>query len=91
VRNTVFVNGRFQFGEVVHRGLLYHVYLVFVLIGAGFEVGAIGVEHTTADKSVGNGLFNNSVEDGLFNPGLGKASAAVLGEGGGVDDFVGQA
>lgn len=91
VRCTVFVDGCVQFGEVVHWGLLYYVYLVFVLIGIGLEVGAVRIKHATTDESVLNGLFDNGIEDRLVNVGINKAPTVVLGEGGGINDLVGEA
>ena len=69
--------------------------MVLVLVGVSLQVGAVGIEHPTADQSMFVALFvalfDDAVEDGLLDVGAGIAPAAVLGEGGGIDHLVGEA
>ena len=90
VVGTVGFDRGLQFGEIGCRGLLNPVDVVPVLVGAGFEVGAIAVEDAAADEAVFDGSLDDAVEDGLFDVAAGKAAPAVLREGGGVDDAVGE-
>lgn len=79
-----------EFGQIRCRSLLDSVNVVPVLVGTGFEMGAVAVEDTSADEAVLDGCLDNAVEDGLFDVAATEAATAVLREGGGINDAIGQ-
>lgn len=60
------------------------------MLALAFEMGAVAVKDASADEAVLDGHLNDAVEDGLFDVGTCEAARAVLREGGGVDDAVGE-
>lgn len=90
VGGAVFVDGGVQFCQIRLRRHADRVKVVPVLVGAGFEMGAVAVKDAPADEAVFDGRLNDAVEDGLFHVGASEAATAVLREGGGVDDAVGE-
>jgi hypothetical protein len=80
----VCVNRFIEFIQIRHGGDRHLVRTVAVLVGAGFEVSAVGVQGLTANQALLQSLRHNLVEDHLLDIRAFEAAPTVLAEGGGI-------